>query len=247
MLICDKCGYDNQLGRIFCHSCGAKLEISHIHAPIGNEKKRKQIKRGLTRTVRASIKLGLAGVVLLTIVLVCLAPVVAPVLPTNDELVAADGKYVDLQKLVNSQKPGRVTVTAAELNAFINQKPLDTPTGSDIRIAPVVRRVSLRDGRVKVELLATAHLGTIYDKPLFFAYEGQPTIAGGHFVFRPTGAWLGQLPIAPRLPWLIPLFEQRIVSLLADLAGDQVALDKLTAINVTGDAVEFAKAASAKP
>jgi len=33
MLTCSKCGYDNELGRIFCHSCGAKLDLSNIKSP----------------------------------------------------------------------------------------------------------------------------------------------------------------------------------------------------------------------
>ena len=30
MLICSKCGMENPLGRVFCGSCGAKLELSHM-------------------------------------------------------------------------------------------------------------------------------------------------------------------------------------------------------------------------
>ncbi|MEI8314039.1 MAG: zinc ribbon domain-containing protein [Verrucomicrobiota bacterium] len=247
MLICPKCSYDNELGRIFCHSCGDKLDLSNIKPATPAEKKLRQVKRTATPVIRRSIELAVAGVVLLSIVLVCLVPAIAPVMPTNNELVAADGKQMDLQKLVNSQKSGKLTVTAAELNAFLNQKPFDKPTGSDVSIMPVVRRASLCDGRVKVELLATAHFGTMYDKSLYFAYEGQPMIVAGRFVFKPTGAWLGQLPIHPRLPVLMPLFEQRITSLIQELTGEQALLDKLTAINVAGESVEFIKTAPVAP
>jgi len=30
MLICQKCGTDNPLGRVFCQSCGGKLDLSHM-------------------------------------------------------------------------------------------------------------------------------------------------------------------------------------------------------------------------
>ena len=189
----------------------------------------------------------IVGVVLLIVALLWFTPSVAPVTSSNEELVGADRKHMALDKLVTLQKPGTVTVTAAELNTFINQKPFDKPTGSGLLVAPTARRISLSDGRVKVELLVTAHLGTVYDKALYFAYEGQPTIADGHFVFNPTGAWLCQLPIYPRLPFLMPLFEKRIAGMLQDLSGEQALLDKLTAINVTGESVEFVKAAPAKP
>jgi len=248
MLICPKCGHDNQLGRIFCHSCGDKLDLSHIKPPTAGEKNRRQVKRGMARGIRVTLKLCVAGVVLLTMVLLGLAPAVAPVAPTNAELVAVDGKHLELLKLGSGQKPGQVTVTAVELNTYLNQKTFDKPTGSAVLIAPVVRRVSLRDGRVKVALLATAHLGAVCDKALYFGYEGEPAIADGHFVFKPTGVWLGQLPIYPRLPFLLALFEQRVVSLLQDVTGDQPLLDKLSTINVTSDAVEFVKVAPpAKP
>ena len=243
MLICPKCGFDNQLGRVFCHSCGDRLDLSRIKPPTTAEKKRRQLKRGAMSVVRLVLKLVIAGGVVLGIVLMCLAPEVAPVLPTNDELVASDAKHVDLEKLAKGHKAGQVMVTAGELNAFLNQKPFTKPTGSDVIIAPVVRRASLSDGRVKLEFLATAHLGTIYDKSLYFACEGQPTIIGGKFVFKPTGIWLGQLPIYPRLPFLMALFEQRIGSLLQELTSDQPLLDKLTAINVTKESVEFVMSA----
>lgn len=30
MIVCTKCGTDNQLGRVFCTSCGTKLDLSHM-------------------------------------------------------------------------------------------------------------------------------------------------------------------------------------------------------------------------
>ena len=33
MTICSKCGFDSDLGHIFCHSCGARLDLSAIKAP----------------------------------------------------------------------------------------------------------------------------------------------------------------------------------------------------------------------
>ena len=30
MIICTKCGADNQLGRVFCMSCGTKLDLTHV-------------------------------------------------------------------------------------------------------------------------------------------------------------------------------------------------------------------------
>jgi len=30
MVFCKKCGTDNQLGRVFCTSCGAKLDLTNM-------------------------------------------------------------------------------------------------------------------------------------------------------------------------------------------------------------------------
>jgi uncharacterized membrane protein YvbJ len=32
MTICSKCGFDSELGHIFCHSCGARLDLSAVKA-----------------------------------------------------------------------------------------------------------------------------------------------------------------------------------------------------------------------
>ena len=45
--VCPKCNYDNELGRIFCHSCGAKLDLTKIKPPTEGAKMRRRMKTPL--------------------------------------------------------------------------------------------------------------------------------------------------------------------------------------------------------
>ena len=65
MLICPKCGYDNELGRIFCHSCGDKLDLSNIKPATAAEKKLRKAKRETANVTRWIVRLCIVGVVLL--------------------------------------------------------------------------------------------------------------------------------------------------------------------------------------
>jgi len=244
MLICPKCGYDNHLGLVFCHACGEKLNLENIKPPTPVEKKRQQLQRGTKRTVKTILDIAIAVVLILGVVLICLTPSVAPVQPTDDELSASGAKRADLEKLVNDHKSGQVVVTESELNTFFSKKPFDKPNGQGIEMTTVALRTSLSDGCVKVEFLGTAHFGAIFDKNLYLGYAGQPSVAGGQFVFKPTGAWLGRLPIHPIILRAMPFIGSRLGRLFGGLNDEKALLDKLTSIDVTKESAAFVMSAA---
>ncbi len=47
MIPCDKCGYDNPLGRIFCAQCGDKLNLDQLNEPEMLRPEKKKTSRGL--------------------------------------------------------------------------------------------------------------------------------------------------------------------------------------------------------
>ena len=65
MLICPKCGNDNELGRIFCHQCGDRLDLSSIKPPSVAERKRRLFRAEAIRSTRFLINLVILGVLIL--------------------------------------------------------------------------------------------------------------------------------------------------------------------------------------
>ena len=107
----------------------------------------------------------------------------------------------------------------------------------------MILRMSLSDGRIKIEFLGTTHFGTVFDKNLYFSCEGQPTVTGGQFSFKLTGIWLGKLPIHPGILTAATNLKSRFIQPAGELRYDKELLDKLSAINVTQEAVELVVAA----
>ena len=245
MLICPKCSHDNELGRIFCFGCGDRLDLSSIKPPTAEEKKRRKIKRGIAYTVRLVLNCLVAAALLLVLTLLCLTPEVQPVEPTKQEYIASDVRRTTLEKLVNGRKAGQVVVTPGQLNAFLKAKEFQEANGGGIKLTPVVVRASFSDSRVTIEFLGTAQIGTYVKKAIYLSYRGQPTVVNGKFVFKPSGGWLGRLPIHPLLLTTTAYFESRFSQLLGELGDEKALLDKLTSIDVTKDSATLVRSMAA--
>jgi hypothetical protein len=233
MLECSKCGFNNELGRIFCHQCGAKLDVDKIKPPTPGAKMRRRAVAGARKTVRVVIELGIAIGLIAIIILICLVPEVPPVKPTNAEMVAADTKRLDLQQLVHGTKPGSLEVTDGELNAFLNTIGMDKPKGSGLTLVPVTIRAEFTNGAVKLGYVGELQLGTAVHKQLYLGLAGRLSIEGGEAKFRPTGAWLGRLPIHPKLVEWTGLFQNYFSGLFRKQDAEKQALDKLSSIALT--------------
>jgi len=245
MLQCPKCSFDNELGRIFCHSCGAKLDLSQIKPPTEGAKMRRRVKRGVARTIRITIELVIVAVLVIGIALICLTPQVKPFEATKADLLGADNKHSELDKLVTSRKVGKVVITEGELNTFLNSLSFDKPTGNGIEVTPAALRATLKDGAVMVEFVGDIHFWTAFDKSLYLAYDCTPVIRDGQCQFLPNGGWLGKLPLHPKLLVATPFVDNYFGRLFGNLKDDKKnLLDPLTKITVTKDAVTFEKEAA---
>ena len=233
MLSCPKCGFDNELGRIFCHQCGNKLDLNQIKAPTEGAKLRRRVAGRAQRIVRISIELIITCALALGIWMMCVVPEVKRVVPTNAELIGADNKRLELSKLVDGNKPGSVEVTEGELNAFLNSLGFDRPKGAGLEVVPLTVRSDFADGSIKITFHGEIHFGDFAKKELYLAMSGVPTADGNYFEFKPTGGWIGTLPIHPKLLELTDLFQNYFGRVFGRLDEDRRALYKLTSITVT--------------
>ncbi|MCG3149998.1 MAG: hypothetical protein PCFJNLEI_03465 [Verrucomicrobiae bacterium] len=245
MLQCPKCNYDNELGRIFCHSCGAKLDLSQIKPPTEGAKRARRLKQGLARTIRLVVQLVIVALLILGIAMICLTPEVKPFDASNAELVAVDVKHSELEKLAAGRKGGTVVVSEGELNTFLNSLTFDKPSGKGIEVSGEVLRTTLNDGALKVEFVGKIHFGGAFDKSLYLAYDCTPVIRDGKCEFLANGGWLGQLPLHPKILATTPFVKNYFGGLFGKLEDDKKQLlDPLTKITVTKDAVTFTKDAA---
>ena len=114
MVICQKCGYDNELGRIFCHSCGTKLDLSEIKSPSQGGKSLKKKKAGGTgKTIVRIINFAIVVVVIATIYLAVQVPTLRPITTTNEDSLSADKKRSALDDLLLQKVPRTISVSEA--------------------------------------------------------------------------------------------------------------------------------------
>jgi hypothetical protein len=233
MLICPKCNYDNEMGRIFCHQCGAKLDLDKVTATGGGGKiihKRKQRIAG--RIVNRVIGIVILVLLIWGIYSICQVPDIQPVKPTNAALLAADNKRLSLEELVLQKKPSKIEITATELNAFISSMGLEKHAGSGFTVVPVTLQVELGDGTLKLNFLGTAKLGDWLSKKIFISYTGVPTTENGRFEFKPIAATIGQMPIHQTILQSTGLLQGFFARVLSKLTHEKSLLDQLTSISV---------------
>ena len=235
MIECPKCHFDNELGRIFCHQCGNKLDLDKIKAPTEGAKMRRRVAGGVRKTVSTLIEIVIGLGLVAIIWLVCLVPDVKPVKPTNADLVGSDTKHRALERLVSGRQVGSLDVTEGELNTYINALGFDRPKGAGIETVPVLLRIDFERGTMKVNYIGELRLGDAIHKQFYFGMTGTPTIEDGNFVFNPSGGWIGKLPIHPKLFEVTGLFQSYLGKLFVKFDAERQALDKLSSITITPD------------
>ncbi len=237
MLQCPKCKFENELGRIFCHQCGNKLDLNQVKPPTEGARIRRRVALSTGRLLRVFVELALAGVLILGVVLVCMVPEVARVQPTNADLIAADTKRLALHQLVNGRRAGKIEVTTVELNAFLHSLSFEKPKGTGIEVVPVILRCDFAEGKLTMGFLGELRLGNHARKQLYLDMTGIPAIEKGRFVFKPLGGHVGALPVPQKLLELTDLFDRYFSGLLGRLGDERDSLNKLSSITVTGERV----------
>ena len=184
---CPKCGLENQLGRIFCHRCGSKLEFSEgsfqeakIHFSPG---------RLLARLVRVGISMGL----LAAIVLMCMPVTLPGRAGTRQDVVLLDQKIRVLRRAVLDGRRMEETVREAEVNGYLddarNRSAKEAKAGP-VKLDLTSINIALRPDRVA--LVLHAKLGPV---TLSFEVQGKPAKKQNRFSLDVVGGRIGHLPL----------------------------------------------------
>ena len=233
MLTCSKCGYENELGRIFCHSCGAKLDLSEMKAPSqGGAKLKKKGSPGAGQFGRRIIGVVILAALIGLIYLMAQVPGVRPISTTSQDLRSAEQKRFDLDQLTTSRQARVISFTEAEINAFIDQG-FKTSESKGLMMTPSDLKLELGNGVLNAVFLGKLSVGSLFSKGIYLSLTGTPTIEGGHFEFKPVSGAIGSLPVHP---WLIEhtgLLKHYFEKLFANQNQERQVLDSLKSITVT--------------
>lgn len=238
MLKCQKCGYDNELGRIFCHQCGTKLDLEQIKpASRGGKKLKPKGSPGAGRLILRVFEVGVVAAIVWAVVLLVQVPVAPHVVTTEQDALSVERKRSALERLINQGKEASVQLSSAELNAFLGKLGFEKPEGKGIKITPSNLQIQLGANELTVIVTGELAAGDSLKKNFYLSCTGVPAIEGGHFVFKPVGAAVGALPIHPQIMESTGFIQNYLSALFRNLSEERKLLDRLTAISVNKERV----------
>ncbi|HMP73600.1 MAG TPA: zinc ribbon domain-containing protein [Kiritimatiellia bacterium] len=186
IVVCKQCGAENPLGRLFCGSCGAKLEMNEGSVRAGSGGSDRGV-AGPGRLIR-----GVLFVCLLALLAALLIPTGAPgVAGGEQDAMALRQKLAGLRTAAVRGEFRQAQISEAEINGYLGAVLANQPGGpGGLSVQAQEVRVALEGEKVRVWL--KGRLG-----PASLTYEVIGTgaiVPGGGFVFTPRAARLGQLP-----------------------------------------------------
>jgi hypothetical protein len=207
-LVCPECRHENEPERIYCHSCGTRLDRSAVkvrNTEQTAEDTRQRVRR-LFDPQRAKIRaysLKLIKVILASCVLAALVQVVLPPdvpSPIKSDIAASQIR-MDLENATTRRQPPQLQYTQDQVNAFLayalkaKQSSLDKPL-------LVFKRVVVQFGEGTCALtVERSFFGySVYTRSIY-----QPVLTGGKIEAVSKGASVGRLAIHPQASQIINL------------------------------------------
>lgn len=225
MLNCPQCGYDNDIGRIFCAKCGQKLEISRVGVPSSVRRGARRGKKGLAFgqlvqfLLRKLFQVTILAAAVAFLVSVWLLPRESVRPGGEKDLESFQKKRAAFEEAFGSQAGGQFVFSEEELNSALA-----------LAVANTRKAAGENAGGLQLEKLTVA-LGqgtatlTITQKYKWFRLAVQSTAKlqndGARWSFAPTEIRIGRW-LTPALlhPQLVPVLQK----FLADLATEQQRL-----------------------
>ncbi len=229
-ITCQDCGHNNELGRIFCGSCGKKLDMSQMSQENVERERR-----------RPRIGGRIKGVVLILLIAAIGAAALAlwPLGPLAEDAVLSDpgpvrGQLSGVWHAVEAGSPMRIVLREQEINSYLDvYRSRANLQSLQADIQPGIMVVRMIDQWGPWDIGGYYSLG-----PLQYTCEVRVVPHGKGY--KLDGAALGRLPLPDRLAG--PVYT-RMADVFKDSAGEQEILKKLDKLVFKADRLE----ASFKP
>jgi len=220
-IVCANCGFQNDLSRVFCLSCGHKLDLASIQAGDFQKVAKKGALKGFFRAIRILISLAFLAVVGLAL---------WPSAPTGrmgrDTAALFDQASRKVDALQAAREAGRAaeeSLTEIELNTYmVGLLRAAGQEGGQVRIKAV--RFALQPGQVVMHV--EAGLGPL---PITYELTGRPVADGRAFTFESDRVRMGHLPVPA--PADRPV-EAQVGRIFSQLQAQRALLDRASEIKV---------------
>lgn len=240
MLTCEKCGYDNELGRIFCHQCGAKLDLSSVKPPSQGGKRFATKKKPRSRVNTGGVLMAI-GIMAMTLWMINRA-IQKPELETIDvtatELADAQKKRRAIDQTLLKRQPAKFTVTGRELTAYFKGLSTEPAEGGGVRFDFSELQFKVGERDVTAILIGDLRAGSSWKHTLYLQYSGMPDIERGQFTFMPVSGHVGRLPIHPILLRNTPILSRFYAGMFENLTREITIVNSLSSIQVNNGVIE---------
>jgi len=245
-LPCEQCGYLNEPERVYCHSCGAKLDRSLL--PKGDEKKqetpesaRKRISKMTNpqagwfwREVKTLFKVALYAALVAAIILIAQAPVGLP-----DGKKEATLRLVssDIMEALEAPTPRALSFTEDEVNQYLKQM-LKAKEGAITGVEFKRAFVNLRPGAIRMN-----SENSLWGYPVFSGVDYGLEVKDGKFTATVVGGNFGRLAVDPQL---MRHAAVAFNGLWTSLQRERKQMDKMQSVKVEKERIDLVtKGASA--
>jgi hypothetical protein len=214
-LACPECQHENELERIYCHNCGARLDRSSViknkiatTEPAEETQKRLQRlfdpKRGRWKNGAVRLTKTLLGALGLGALIVCLLPADFP--PEVKSYDFAPMINMDLVSASSSGRAAPLTYSEAQVNSYLASilRRKDSPAHEGF--FPLRRvLVEFREGACAIRIQRQ-----VFGLSVYAANTYRVTLDAGKINAATTSAFIGRMPIHPALAKGTDLLFQKV-------------------------------------
>ena len=203
-LVCPECQRENESERIFCHSCGARLDRSILTTVKDEREKPEQAHRrlrNLFEPTNGKLRKGffaLAKVVLGSAIVAALVELALPLnLPPVVKSIGLPAEInFDLERAITSHRAGQFQYTQDQVNGYLAYALKSKKAALD---KPLLTFKRLVVGFDENNLCTITIERSLYGYSLYQRAAFEVKLADGKISTANKGAWFGRLPVDPQL------------------------------------------------
>jgi hypothetical protein len=203
-LVCPDCQHENEPQRIYCHSCGARLDRSKlIGAAVAKDEPDAKARERLQKMMRggnANVKKGilkfakvLLGAIALAALIVMALPIEQP--PAKKSYEFAPMINMDMVSATSNHQGASLVYTEDQVNSYIasNLRRKDSPASQGyFPLKSVIVRFEEGVCRISSER-------QLYGYSIYSGSSYRVKIENGKIIGTNTGGYIGRMPIHPAL------------------------------------------------